>query len=162
MILRTLRVREFQSKGDIRHLSSFLEQLEMLRKDMSTLFNKAHAFQNEAWLLGWPVSEFAELVRIEESMKPFIKMGMSAKNFKESHREWLQAYVFDLNMDSVKQSVSTMISSMLNVVDRFEKESPSAAFVCIGPDGRDSKTMPPRPGIRNERKTKTPSTEDQL
>ncbi len=54
----------FQSKGDIRHLSSFLDQLEMLWKDMSTLFNKAHAFQNEERLLGWPVFEFAELVRI--------------------------------------------------------------------------------------------------
>jgi hypothetical protein len=83
----------------------------MLRKDMSTLFNKAHAFQNEERLLGWPVSEFAELVRIEESMKPFIKMWMSAKNFNESHREWLHGNVFDLNMVSTKQSVSTMISS---------------------------------------------------
>jgi hypothetical protein len=44
-------------------------------------------------------------------MKPFIKMWMSAKNFKESHREWLHANVFDLNMDSIKQSGSTMISS---------------------------------------------------
>jgi hypothetical protein len=34
------RAREFQSKGDIRPLSSFLEQLEMWRKDMSTLLSK--------------------------------------------------------------------------------------------------------------------------
>ncbi len=123
------QAREFQSKGDIRHLSSFLEQLEMLQKDINTFFNKAHVFQNEERLLGWPVSEFAELTRIEESMKPFIKMWMSAKNFKESHREWLHGNVFDLDMDSIKQSVSTMISSMLHVVDKLETEFPSAASV---------------------------------
>jgi dynein heavy chain len=123
------RALEFQSKGDIRHLSSFLEQLDMLQKDMSTIFNKAHAFQSEERLLGGPISEFAELTRIEESMKPFIKMWISAKNFKESHREWLHGNVFDLDMDSIKQSVSTMISSMINVVEKLEPEFPSAASV---------------------------------
>jgi hypothetical protein len=41
------QAREFQTKGDIRHLSSFLEQLDMLQKYTSMFFNKAHAFQSK-------------------------------------------------------------------------------------------------------------------
>jgi hypothetical protein len=41
------QARKCQTKGDIRHLSSFLEQLDMLQKDTSMFFNKAHAFQSK-------------------------------------------------------------------------------------------------------------------
>jgi hypothetical protein len=134
----------------------------MLRKDMSTLFNKAHAFQNEERLLGWPVSEFAELVRIEESMKPFIKMWMSAKNFKESHREWLHANVLDLNMVSTKQSVSTMICSNATRCRQIRSRVPSAAFVCIDPEGKDLKTIPTEASHWNSQRQKDKNAKQHL
>lgn len=81
---------------------------------------KVTAINKEENKLGWVITEFKQILTIEDMMEPFKALWNIALTFRSEYASWTRSPIFNLDGKEVGKTHGTMAEKMANLKDIFE------------------------------------------
>ncbi|GMH83681.1 hypothetical protein TrST_g5859 [Triparma strigata] len=114
-------VGEFNYKADLKgQTQKYLEELDSLTNQMEIVKIKVAAINKEENKLGWVISEFKQILTIEDMMDPFKDLWNIALTFRSEYASWTRSPIFNLDGNEVGKTHGAMAEKMASLKEILE------------------------------------------
>ncbi|XP_035507000.1 dynein axonemal heavy chain 7 isoform X2 [Scophthalmus maximus] len=116
----SVQVEEFATFSELTDLNKYLKKAQSLNAKLELAMQKIDDFNLEEEAYGWPVSQYPLRKKVQDTLKPFLRLYETSTDFQNQYNKWLHGPLSGVNPDKVEEEVSNYWRTLYKLEKDFK------------------------------------------
>ncbi|KAM4698368.1 dynein axonemal heavy chain 7 [Rhinophrynus dorsalis] len=113
------QMEEFEAYDDIEEVTRYLRKAQALSSKLDQAVDKVDQLNAEEEAFGWPISQYPQRKKIQDSLNPYLRLYEIAVEFNTKHKIWMEGPYADVNPDLLEQDVGNYWRALCKLEKTF-------------------------------------------
>lgn len=125
-------VKKIAAEGDLDKTADLYEMVMDVEDKLKEMEEKGELYNSHEALLGFPPTEYPQIIDIGQEFTPYAKLWRTAGQFNESFPQWMDGSFFEIDPDRLEKDVADWVMSMNKMKKQFKGlEAPTKVCVSL-------------------------------